>query len=208
VSDRGTRSRELWALLIAAAIGVPLVFGFARAMADGEQRRRQAPLRAMLGDDGIFERLMRGEKTDVHYLGNSLRAPDFSLPDRHGKPWKLSDQRGKVVVMNFWTITCQPCLEEMPSLEQLAQLARKRDDLEVIAVTTDESWDAIASVMPPQSAIKVLFDPDKRIVRDKFGSKLFPETWIIDGRGVVRMRIDGKRDWAEPLALDAIDALM
>jgi len=190
--------------MVALAIGIPLVFGFARAVRDGETHRREAPVRAMVGD-GVFEALARGEKTEQHYVGDSLSAPDFTLPDKDGKPWKLADQRGKVVVMNFWTITCQPCLEEMPSLIELARRAGERDDLEVVAVTTDESWKQIAPVFPANAPLKVLFDPEKKIVEKKYGTRLFPETWVIDRRGVVRLRVDGPRDWAGVLAWDVIE---
>jgi peroxiredoxin len=204
---RGARRVEIWAALIALCVGAPMVFLYARAMADGELRRRQAPLRAMLGDVA-FERLARGEKTEEHYYGNSLRAPDFTLRDKNGKPWKLSDRRGKVVVMNFWTITCAPCVEELPSLLELADIASERDDIEVIAVTTDKEWSEVAALFPPKFHLNVLFDPERKVVRDKFGTKLFPETWIIDARGVVRMRIDGRRNWSEPLTIDAIERFL
>ena len=197
------RRGELWAALIALCVGAPLIFMYARAMADGELRRREGPLRAMLGDQ-VFEQLARGEKTEEHYLGNELLAPDFELKDRDGKPWRLKDQRGKVVVMNFWSVTCPPCLEELPSLLELAEIAHKRGDFEVVAVTTDKDWSEVAMYFPPHHRLNVLFDPERKIVRGKYGTRLFPETWVIDGRGVVRMRVDGRRDWSEPLAIDAI----
>lgn len=200
-------NREFWAALVVLLLGAPFVFVFARAMADGEARRREGPLRAMIGDQA-FEALRRGEKTELHYLGDSLLAPDFTLPDKDGKPWKLKEQRGKVVVMNFWTITCQPCVEEMPSLIALAEIAKKRQDIEVVAVTTDKDWAAVAPIFPPRSNLKVLFDPEKKIIRDKFGSKLFPETWVIDGGGVVRMRVDGPREWHSGLSIGAIERFL
>jgi hypothetical protein len=48
----------------------------------------------------------------------------------------------------------------------------------------------------------VLFDPESEIVGDKFGTKLFPETWIIDPDGIIRARFDGARDWTDALAVD------
>lgn len=199
--------RELWAALLAAAIGVPAVFLFTRAMADSEARRREAPIRAVIGD-AAFEQLMEGEKTPMHYYGHSLSAPDFELEDQHGKPYRLSKARGKVVVMNFWTITCQPCVQEMPSLVRLAALAEDNPDLEVIAVTTDKQWSEVAQLFPPDSKLKVLFDPQKQIVRETYGSRLFPETWIVDAQGVIRLRVDGPRDWSDSLSLDVIDQFM
>jgi peroxiredoxin len=202
--DNSREKRAEWlAGLLVMVLGAPLIFLFSRAMADGEQRRYEAPLRAMLGDHA-FDQLSRGEKTELHYLGNELSAPDFTLPDRFGKPWKLSDHRGKIVVMNFWTVTCQPCVEELPSFLELADLAAQRDDIEVVAVSTDNNFGEVATLFPSQFRLKLLFDPERKVVTGKFGTRLFPETWIIDARGVVRMRVDGQRKWSDALTLDAI----
>jgi peroxiredoxin len=206
-SRRVGASREIFAAILVACIGLPMLFLFARAMSEAEVRRREGPLRAMVGD-ATFEALGRGEKTELHYLGDGLLAPDFVLKDKDGKPWRLRDQRGKVVVMNFWSITCQPCVEEMPSLLELAELARRRKDIEVIAISTDKSWSEVAAIFPPNARLKVLFDPDRKIVKDKFGTKLYPETWVIDAGGVVRMRVDGPRDWSSALSLEAIERFL
>ena len=202
-----THRGEWIAAIVVLCLGTPLVFLYARAMADSELRRREGPLRALLGDES-FERLSRGEKTAENYLGNGLLAPDFTLNDRNGKPWRLRDHRGKVVVMNFWTITCQPCVEELPSVLDLAQIAENRGDFEVVAVSTDKGWSDVAALFPPQFRLKLLFDPDRRVVTGKYGTRLFPETWIIDPQGVVRMRIDGRRSWSEGIVLDAIERFM
>jgi len=197
---------DVTAAVITLAIAAPLVAMFAATVADAETRRHEAPLRALIGDTA-YEQCMQGEKTEQHYVGNKLLAPDFALPDHNGRQWKLSDHRGKTVVMNFWTITCAPCLEEMPSFIRLAQQAAKRSDVEVVAVTTDKTWEEVSSVVPEGAGLTVLFDPDKKIVRDAYGTRMYPETWLIDARGVVRLRVDGPREWDSPLAWDAIEAL-
>jgi len=202
-----SKHRELWAALLVLCLGAPLVFVFTRAVADGELRRHEAPLRAMLGDTA-FDALSRGEKTELHYLGDGLLAPDFALQDKDGHPWKLRDHRGKVVVMNFWTITCQPCVEEMPSLITLADIAKRRSDVEVVTVTSDKDWQSVAPLFPPTSKLKILFDPSRSVIQAKYGTKLYPETWIIDPQGVVRMRVDGPRDWGSALSLEAIESFL
>jgi hypothetical protein len=99
----------------------------------------------------------------------------------------------------------------MPSLELLAQRLKKRKDVVLLAISTDESADeakdAIFSLLGDSSALEVLVDPGGDEVRRLFGTRLFPETWFIDGQGVVRARIDGARDWASPLALELVDSL-
>jgi peroxiredoxin len=140
------------------------------------------------------------------YAGAERTAPDFELPDMNGNKVRLSSFRGKVVYLNFWTKTCNPCLEEMPSLGELAKIAQKRGDFAVVTVSTDEGPDAVRDALkvllkedPP---FPVLFDPDSNVVFEKFGTRLFPETWIIDPNGVIRARFDGAKDWSGHLALE------
>lgn len=199
------RRAEIAAGIAVVLVGAPLVFMFASASADGEIRRREAPLRAMLGSEA-FDALRRGDTPDQHYMGNDRLAPDFTLQDRDGHPWRLSEHRGRVVVMNFWTITCQPCVEEMPALEELARIIEGRDDVELVTISTDHSWDEVATVVRPGSPLRVLLDSDKAVVRDRFGTRLYPETWIIDPDGVIRLRIDGARDWSSAVALDLFES--
>lgn len=194
------------AAVFAFVLGAPFAFMMVRGFAEGELRRKEIPMRALIGDEA-FEGFRDGESPKLHYLGNDRLAPDFTLRDKDGQEWRLKDQRGKTVVLNFWTVTCQPCVEEMPSLEQLALVAKDRPDLEVVAVSTDKGWSDVAAVIKPSSQLKVLFDPDKAVVRGMFGTRLYPETWIIDPEGVIRMRVDGGRDWSAPVALEMIERL-
>ena len=132
--------------------------------------------------------------------------PDFTLKDRFGKDWTLSEHRGRVVVLNFWTVTCKPCLQEMPTIETLGQVAKRWGDVDIVTVSTDAGWDVARPFVNPNSRLTYLFDPKQTVVRDAFGTKLYPETWIIDKKGVVRLRYDGVLDWADPVALDMIAA--
>ncbi len=140
------------------------------------------------------------------YAGTNRTAPDFELPDMNGKRVRLSSFRGKVVYLNFWTKTCNPCLEEMASIAELAKIAQGRRDMVVLTVSTDEGPDAVRDTLkvalggdPP---FPVLFDPDAEVVSGRYGTHLFPETWVIDPEGVIRARFDGGRDWSTALALE------
>lgn len=197
--------REVIASLIVAAIALPVIFIFAGAIADSRARAGEAPFRAVLGN-ARYEALMDGEGGVPHYLGASLRAPDFTLPEQGGGEWKLSEHRGKVIVMNFWTVTCRPCIQEMPTIELLAEIVEPWGDVEVVAISTDRSWDEASTIIAPTSRITSLLDADRAVVNRMFGTKLFPETWIIDADGVIRFRYDGALDWSDPVALDLIRA--
>jgi len=197
--------REVIATIVVAAIAFPLMFIFTGAITDSRARAREAPFRAIVGN-ARFEQMMEGQGGVPHYLGASLRAPDFTLPKQGGGEWKMSEQRGKVIVMNFWTVTCRPCIQEMPTIELLAEITEDWDDLEIVAVSTDRTWEEAETIIPRSSRITSLLDADRKVVTEQFGTNLFPETWIIDANGVVRFRFDGALDWSDPVALDLIRA--
>jgi peroxiredoxin len=180
------------AFVVVAAL---FVYGFVAVTKEGETRRVcSAP--CFLHPD---------------YLAAERRAPAFALKDMQGQSVTLESLKGKVVVLNFWTKTCGPCLEEMPELAELTKVLRDRRDVVVLAVSTDEGPEDVKPTLqtvlrePPPFA--VLFDPDLRVVREKYGTRLFPETWFIDKQGIIRARFDGAREWTNPLYVNFIDAL-
>lgn len=179
--------------ILLAAIGV---YSFGATARDGEQRKLCTPMCALSPD----------------YAARNRLAPDFELPMVGGGTGKLSDYRGKVVILNFWTKTCRPCLEEMPSLAELAGILRSRTkDVVLISLTTDETaQDAKAtleSVLPDGVPFAVFVDSGGEMVTEKYGTKLYPETWFIDRNGVIRARIDGSRDWTQAIAVEFAESL-
>ena len=172
------------------------VFAFVTMARDAETRRACIPVCAMR----------------PAYAGRNRLAPDFDLPAADGSRVRLSQLRGKTVVLNFWTTTCQPCLEEMPSLSELAKVLKTRRDVVVITVSTDAAKETALSALQtllhePKTPFMVLFDPESNVVRDKYGTTLFPETWVIDPEGVIRARFDGARDWSNAMVLDLVDSI-
>jgi len=94
----------------------------------------------------------------------------------------------------------------MPTIELLADITKDWGDVQVVAVSTDRNWAEVEAIIPQRSRITSLLDVERKVVTEAFGTKLFPETWIIDKDGLVRLRFDGAFDWASPVALDLIRA--
>jgi cytochrome c biogenesis protein CcmG, thiol:disulfide interchange protein DsbE len=107
-------------------------------------------------------------------------APDFEGTDASGKKWSLRSLRGRPVLLNFWATWCAPCVEEVPSLENLAR--RSGEDLTVLAVSLDEDWDTVKKFFPKGTTLSVLLDTTKEIPK-KFGTEKYPETFLIDSQG-------------------------
>lgn len=171
------------------------VYGFVATARDGETRRACSALCSLKPD----------------YAARNRLAPDFELPALGGGKIRLSSLRGKTVIVNFWSKTCRPCLEEMPAIAQLAKSLREHPGIVLLTISTDETLedtrDTMRSVLGTDPPFPVLLDPEAEIVTDTYGTKLYPETWFIDPRGIIRARFDGTRDWATPLPIDLAKSL-
>ena len=133
-------------------------------------------------------------------------APPFSLPARDGKRIDLSAYRGKVVLLNFWATWCPPCREEEPSLRQLAR-SMDPDKFQLLAVSVDEGgWPEIdkffAGKTPPYT---VALDEGARISQT-YGTSKFPESYLIDSSGTVRLKFIGPRNWSDPAVFALLDS--
>ena len=132
-------------------------------------------------------------------------APDFELADAAGKRWSLHALRDRPVLVSFWATWCPPCVEEMPSLETLAR--RLGDRATVLAVSVDDSWDAIRKFFPSGTALTVLLDPTRQVPAS-FGTSQFPESFLIDRDGTVLYYVVSDRDWSSPRMRACIDTIL
>ena len=136
------------------------------------------------------------------------RAPEFRLQALDGRTVSLVDLRGKVVMVHFWATWCPPCVEEMPMLEQLYR-SLGSTDFRILAVSVDEGGaSAVAEFMQRNKlSIPALLDPGKSVA-GLYGTFKFPETYIVDGRGIVKFKAIGPRDWTAPANMNAIRELI
>lgn len=178
------------AFVFVAAIGV---YAFVSVAKEGEARRRCSATC-----------LLR-----PNYAGYEKKAPAFTLKDTKGHDVSLDSYRGKVVVMNFWTKTCGPCMEEMPEVADLARILKPMQDVAVLTISTDETakdaTDALKMVLKEEPPFPVLMDPDAKTIGSKYGTSLYPETWIVDKQGVIRARFDGAREWSNAAVVQYVE---
>jgi peroxiredoxin len=180
------------AFVLAAAIGV---YAFVSVAKEGESRRRCSATCLL----------------HPNYAGYEKKAPDFKLKDVKGHDVSLDSYRGKVVVLNFWTKTCGPCMEEMPEIADLARILQPMNDVAVVTVSTDdtaqEANDTLKAVLKGEPPFPVLIDPDAKNVSGKYGTTLYPETWIVDKNGVIRARFDGAREWSNATVVQLVEQI-
>jgi peroxiredoxin len=127
--------------------------------------------------------------------------PDFTLKDMNGKAVKLSDYKGKIVILNFWAVWCQYCKLEMPDLNELDKEFAKENNAVILAVDVQESPDTVKDYLTSNSiGLKVLMDTDGA-VSQSYGVSGFPTTFVINKDGSLYTYISGKTDKATLLRI-------
>jgi len=130
------------------------------------------------------------------------QAPNFTLPLMNGGEVSLDDYKGKVVLLNIWATWCNPCREEMPSMESLYQ-SMKGKPFEILAASIDTrgSTDVEPFVKKLGLTFPVLLDSDKK-VNNMYQATGVPESFIIDKNGIVRQHILGPVNWSSSQAAE------
>jgi peroxiredoxin len=144
---------------------------------------------------------------DLVKPGRPRFAEDFALPTPDGPSFKLSEQRGKVVLVNFWATWCPPCLEEMPAMERLW---RRHKDAGFVLVAI--SLDADPKKVPPfvsarKFSFPIALDP-KMAVAEKYGVRALPSSFVIDRQGMMAGVALGPRTWDDSAAHGLVQAML
>jgi peroxiredoxin len=147
----------------------------------------QSPVYAPLQEDERFIALL--EKSIING-GIDLPAKDFELIMLDGSSLKLSDMKGKIVLVDFWATWCSPCIREMPNLKKI-YTAHQSEGFEIIGISVDENLDAMRAYVENENLNWLIgysgTGPgweDEILKRYKVNA--LPSTWLIDREGIVR----------------------
>ena len=196
------------AVLIGAAIGFAGVYGI------GGLKRSTAGDPACRGAVDLARRLAplaHGEVAALAMATAPLRLPDLAFEDAEGKSKKLSDWRGRTVLVNLWATWCVPCRKEMPALENL-QTRLGGPNFEVVAVNIDTR-----DPEKPKNFLKEVnlarlgyfSDPKAKVFQDlkATGRALgMPTSVLVDGEGCEIATIAGPAEWDSDDAVKLITA--
>jgi peroxiredoxin len=117
-------------------------------------------------------------------------APEIVLKDLQGRDVKLSDLRGKVVLVNFWATWCKPCKEEMPAMQASYDKLRDKGFV-VLAVNELEDTARVAEhIRTHGHTFEVVMDHNNQVA-NMYGVVGLPASFLIDPQGIVRERISG-----------------
>ena len=132
-------------------------------------------------------------------------APEFSITADNGRLVSLPNFGGRLLVLNFWASWCGPCVEETPSLSKLAQDYASKGVV-VLGVSVDKDPQAYRRFLQKYSPAFLTARELK--VHEDFGTFMYPETYIIDAKGKVVLKIAEAADWSDPKVTAIIDSLL
>jgi len=196
------------AVLIGAAIGFAGVYGI------GGLKRSTAGDPACRGAVDLARRLAplaQGEVAALTMATAPLRLPDLAFEDAEGRPKKLSDWRGRIVLVNLWATWCVPCRKEMPALESL-QTRLGGPNFAVVAVNIDTR-----DPEKPKNFLKeanltrlgYFSDPKAKVFQDLKAINRalgMPTSVLVDGEGCEIATIAGPAEWDSDDAIKLITA--
>jgi thiol-disulfide isomerase/thioredoxin len=213
-SPRPAVTRRIPVVIGAVAIGA--VIGFAGVYGIGGLRRNASGDPACRGAVDLARKiapLAHGEVAALTMAAAPLRLPDLAFEDADGKPKKLSDWRGRLVLVNLWATWCVPCRKEMPALESL-QTRLGGPNFEVVAINIDTRDPEKPKKFLKEADLTRLgyySDQNAKVFQDlkAIGRALgMPTSVLVDSQGCEIATISGPAEWGSDDALMLIKAAM
>lgn len=159
----------------------------------------------LIGERGAPART--GSQMEVGWANAPQPVPDIRFQNADGKPSRLSDFRGKVVLLNVWATWCAPCRKEMPALDRLQQKLGGAD-FEVVALSIDGGGAVAVRRFYDEMGIRALavYVDTTTEAAGKLGSLGIPTTLLIDRKGRERWRKTGPAEWDSPEIIESLRA--
>ena len=137
-------------------------------------------------------------------VNGTVPAPALLLERPDGTLASITPGRqGEAVLVHFWATWCPPCREELPALIALGRKLTGAGRVRVVAVATDREWDQIRSFFKGELPSEVFRDATGSAYRAYRVSNL-PDTYLVSGDGLVRIRFAGAQDWRSPVVRKAL----
>jgi thiol-disulfide isomerase/thioredoxin len=196
------------AVLVGAVLGFAGVYGIGGLKRNASGDSACNPAVAL---SSKIAPLAHGEVAALTMATTPLRVPDLAFLDANGQPKKLSDWRGRTVLVNLWATWCVPCRKEMPALEEL-QTKLGGPNFEVVAVNIDtRDPDKPKKFLKDANLTRLGFFSDEKakVFQDlkSVGRALgMPTSVLIDGQGCEIATIAGPAEWGSDDAVKLIQA--
>lgn len=134
-------------------------------------------------------------------VGSTLR--EATMQGLSGPSRKLSEFRGRPLIINVWASWCGPCRQEMGSLDRLSRIHGGKK-FAVIGISTDDYPDAARGFLQKSPTTFSHFIDSRLVLENMLGANRIPLTLLVDGEGRVLGKYYGAKEWDSPEALEVI----
>lgn len=141
------------------------------------------------------------------YLKEGMPIPHFEVRDLNNKIFTEKNFIGKVLVINFWASWCPPCIEEFPSLIELKNKFSDKD-FELLLINVGEPYNSIKDFLNKNNYTVEVYRDINQEVSKTFGTFKYPESYIVDKKGIIRKKVIGQINWQEDMAVNFIKSLL
>lgn len=158
---------------------------------------------------GVKPDMARGAMERFKLAAQPKPLPDLEIQNADDKPMKLSDFKGKAILLNFWATWCTPCVKEMPSLDRL-QAAFAKDKFLIVPLSIDgPTKPKVAPFYKDQKLgnLGLYFDKGRKTMQG-LDVTLLPTSILVDAKGRELGRIEGDADWDMPESIALMKAAM
>ena len=145
--------------------------------------------------------LVRAKTPGEVEIGGTLR--EATMQGLSGPSRKLSEYRGKPLIINVWASWCGPCRQEMGSLERLSRRNGGKQ-FTVIGISTDDYPDAARGFLQKYKTTFSHFIDSRLVLENMLGAERLPLTLLVDAQGRVLGKYYGAEEWDSPQALKLI----
>jgi peroxiredoxin len=147
-------------------------------------------------------------KMRIQSVKGDMKAPNFCLDDLEGKRTELRNFKRKIIFLNFWATWCDPCKEEMPSIERLYQTFRGKDFIFMTISVDYEERKVVKKLIEKNHYTFLVFLDPKCEILDLYKVTRIPTTFIIDKNWKILGKATGPRDWKSAEAISLLNLLL
>ena len=178
-------TKKMFGLSIVAILIAIMIAGFVKKNVDTEESFDSEQRGVDLVDVSAEEGLTKG---DV--------APDFTLTTLDGKEIKLSDLKGKKVVLNFWATWCPPCKAEMPHMQNFYEDFSQEENVEILAInlTNGDKVESVQEFVQDYGLTFPIPMDEEGKVNEIYQAITIPTSYMIDTNGRIQNKVVGPMD--------------
>ena len=139
---------------------------------------------------------------------NDPKPASFSLNDQNGKLVDIKQFKDSYILVNFWATWCKPCVNEIPSLDNLNKKFNDNDSFHVVAINIGQNKNIVEKFLKKINDVSFLILFDEEMSLTEWNVQAIPTTYLINDKGIILYRAEGERHWDSPEFVSFINTVI